>query len=129
MSPKLGLRDRGFRKFSQFELRVLSEWCLQVHNTQSLWLTKMDRQPRTRQTAGDTQAQRYENISQAEQSRRPPEWEKERRWVWERQAQTVKGSAVPLNSVSSMGAELKLGITELCHSLSSLYCAWGQWRT
>ena len=47
-------------------------------------------------------------LSQAEQSRRPPEWEKERRWVWERQAQTVKGSAV-LNSVSSMEAELKLG--------------------
>ena len=47
-------------------------------------------------------------LSQAEQSRRPPEWEKERRWGWERQAQTVKGAAV-LNSVSSMEAELKLG--------------------
>lgn len=31
--PKLGQRDRGFRKFSQFNLRVLSEWGLQVHNT------------------------------------------------------------------------------------------------
>lgn len=80
-----------------------------MHNRQSLWLTKMDRHPRTRQTAGETQAQRYENISQAEQSRRPPEWKKERRWVWERQAKTVKGFAVPLNSISSMGAELKLG--------------------
>lgn len=84
MSPKLGQRDRDFRKFSQFELRVLSEWGLQVHNTQSLRLTEMGRHPRTRQTAGETQAQRYENISQAEQSHRPPEWEKERRWVWER---------------------------------------------
>lgn len=105
MSPQV----RGFRKFSQLDLRVLSEWCLQVNNTQSLWLTKMDRHPRTRQTAGETQAQRYETIAQAEQSLRPPKWEKERRWVWERQAQTMKGSAVLLNFICSMGAELKVG--------------------